>query len=126
MAAPSTQEQKAYSDAVRRYWEMSPAVEASLALQDSVAVDAELPPPPPPLSSPQAAAGSTNAAAAEASGEGRHCGGKDADADTEASTLAQVLYQMWLGAALLSKLQKDKTPLHQALRATKFLLKSED
>lgn len=47
-------------------------------------------------------------------------------ADTEASTLAQVLYQMWLGAALLSKLQKDKTPLHQALRATKFLLKSED
>ncbi|MCG5384575.1 TetR/AcrR family transcriptional regulator, partial [Acinetobacter baumannii] len=41
-------------------------------------------------------------------------------ADTEASTLAQVLYQMWLGAALLSKLQKDKTPLHQALRATKF------
>ncbi|HAV4735754.1 TetR/AcrR family transcriptional regulator, partial [Acinetobacter baumannii] len=44
-------------------------------------------------------------------------------ADTEASTLAQVLYQMWLGAALLSKLQKDKTPLHQALRATKFLLK---
>ncbi|EPU0977776.1 TetR/AcrR family transcriptional regulator, partial [Acinetobacter baumannii] len=39
-------------------------------------------------------------------------------ADTEASTLAQVLYQMWLGAALLSKLQKDKTPLHQALRAT--------
>ena len=47
-------------------------------------------------------------------------------ADTEASTLAQVLYQMWLGAALLSKLQKDKTPLHQALRATTFLLKSED
>ena len=47
-------------------------------------------------------------------------------ANTEASTLAQVLYQMWLGAALLSKLQKDKTPLHQALRATKFLLKSED
>lgn len=47
-------------------------------------------------------------------------------ADTEAFTLAQVLYQMWLGAALLSKLQKDKTPLHQALRATKFLLKSED
>jgi len=47
-------------------------------------------------------------------------------ADTEASTLAQVLYQMWLGAALLTKLQKDKTPLHQALRATKFLLKSED
>jgi len=43
-------------------------------------------------------------------------------ADTEASTLAQVLYQMWLGAALLSKLQKDKTPLHQALRATTDLV----
>jgi TetR/AcrR family transcriptional repressor of nem operon len=45
-------------------------------------------------------------------------------ADTEALTLAQVTYQMWLGAALLSKLQKDKTPLHQALKATAFLLKS--
>jgi TetR/AcrR family transcriptional repressor of nem operon len=31
---------------------------------------------------------------------------------------------MWVGAALLSKLQKDKTPLHQALKATAFLLKS--
>jgi TetR/AcrR family transcriptional repressor of nem operon len=28
---------------------------------------------------------------------------------------------MWLGAALLSKLQKDKTPLHQALKATALL-----
>lgn len=43
--------------------------------------------------------------------------------DTEAPTLAQVIYQMWLGAALLSKLQKDKKPLYQALRATEFLLK---
>ena len=43
--------------------------------------------------------------------------------DTEALTLAQVIYQMWLGAALLSKLQKDKKPLYQALRATEFLLK---
>ena len=45
-------------------------------------------------------------------------------ADTDASTLAQVIYQM--GAALLSKLKKDKTPLHQALRATEFLLKSAE
>lgn len=43
--------------------------------------------------------------------------------DTEAPTLAQVIYQMWIGAALLSKLQKDKKPLYQALRATEFLLK---
>ena len=39
---------------------------------------------------------------------------------------AQVMYQLWLGAALLSKLKKDKTPLHQALRATEFLLKSAE
>ncbi len=45
-------------------------------------------------------------------------------ADTDALTVAQVTYQMWMGAALLSKLQKDKTPLHQALKATAFLLKS--
>ena len=47
-------------------------------------------------------------------------------AKTDASKLAQVIYQMWLGAALLSKLQKDKTPLHQALIATEFLLKSAE
>ncbi|MEB3753870.1 TetR/AcrR family transcriptional regulator [Acinetobacter sp. MD2(2019)] len=35
---------------------------------------------------------------------------------------AQVLYQMWLGAALLSKLHKDKAPLYQAYRATEFML----
>ncbi|MGY4494081.1 TetR/AcrR family transcriptional regulator [Pseudomonas sp. TE3610] len=40
----------------------------------------------------------------------------------EARALAQVLYQMWLGAALLAKLGRDKTPLHQALAATGALL----
>lgn len=35
---------------------------------------------------------------------------------------AQVIYQMWLGAALLSKLQKDKAPLHHALNATRQML----
>ncbi|OSM96842.1 TetR family transcriptional regulator [Lonsdalea populi] len=38
----------------------------------------------------------------------------------EATT--QTLYQLWLGAALLFKLEKDKTPLHQALTATELLL----
>ncbi|MEB3766466.1 TetR/AcrR family transcriptional regulator [Acinetobacter sp. MD2] len=37
---------------------------------------------------------------------------------------AQTIYQMWLGAALLSKLYQDKTPLHQALIATEFMLNS--
>ncbi|WP_353172564.1 TetR/AcrR family transcriptional regulator [Acinetobacter rudis] len=40
----------------------------------------------------------------------------------QAPDVAQVIYQMWLGAALLSKLQKDKTPLKQAMQATKFML----
>ena len=44
-------------------------------------------------------------------------------ADTEASTLAQVLYQMWLGAALLTKLQKDKTPLQPVFQAVRYDLK---
>ncbi|ENU79549.1 hypothetical protein F975_02800 [Acinetobacter sp. ANC 3789] len=35
---------------------------------------------------------------------------------------AQVLYQMWLGAALLSKLSQNKDPMHDALRATEFML----
>lgn len=35
---------------------------------------------------------------------------------------AQTLYQLWLGAALLSKLGKDKAPLRQALVATDLLL----
>lgn len=36
--------------------------------------------------------------------------------------LAKVLYQMWLGAALLAKLGQDKEPLHQAFTATDQLL----
>lgn len=42
--------------------------------------------------------------------------------EADAAAVAQVLYQMWLGAALLYKLQKDKTPLYQALQATEFML----
>lgn len=40
----------------------------------------------------------------------------------DAAVTAQVIYQMWLGAALLSKLQKDQTPLYQALQATELML----
>ncbi|MDQ1210089.1 TetR/AcrR family transcriptional repressor of nem operon [Acinetobacter baylyi] len=36
--------------------------------------------------------------------------------------LAQVIYQMYLGAALLSKLYKHKAPLFQALESTKMML----
>lgn len=43
----------------------------------------------------------------------------------DAFSLAQVIYQMWLGAALLSKLQKDKAPLYKALKATESLLNIE-
>ncbi|WP_151746591.1 TetR/AcrR family transcriptional regulator [Acinetobacter soli] len=39
-----------------------------------------------------------------------------------AQSLAQVIYQMFLGAALLSKLHKEKTPLYQAFDASKALL----
>lgn len=35
---------------------------------------------------------------------------------------AQTLYQLWLGAALLSKLGKDNAPLRQALITTELLL----
>ncbi|MEE3650618.1 MULTISPECIES: TetR/AcrR family transcriptional regulator [unclassified Brenneria] len=35
---------------------------------------------------------------------------------------AQTLYQFWLGAALLSKLNKDKAPLRHALSTTELLL----
>ena len=52
--------------------------------------------------------------------EGRADGSLPAGAEPLA--LAQVLYQMWLGAALLAKLGRDKTPLHQALAATGALL----
>ncbi|GAB2779042.1 TetR/AcrR family transcriptional regulator [Halomonas shantousis] len=40
--------------------------------------------------------------------------------------LARVLYQMWLGAALLAKLSQDKTPLQQARDATLHLLACND
>ena len=35
---------------------------------------------------------------------------------------AQVMYQLWLGAALMTKLAQDKAPLHLALETTKQLL----
>lgn len=52
--------------------------------------------------------------------EGREDGSLPPGAEPHA--LAQVLYQMWLGAALLTKLGRDKAPLHQALAATRHLL----
>lgn len=36
--------------------------------------------------------------------------------------MAQVMYQLWLGAALLAKLAQDKAPLHLALETTQDLL----
>lgn len=36
--------------------------------------------------------------------------------------LAQVLYQMWLGAALLAKLDRSRAPMERALAATEQLL----
>ncbi len=39
--------------------------------------------------------------------------------------LAHVLYQMWLGAALLAKLSQDRSSLHQARLATVHLLRCE-
>lgn len=43
-------------------------------------------------------------------------------AGSPSPALARVLYQMWLGAALLAKLSQDKTPLAQARGATEQLL----
>ncbi len=40
----------------------------------------------------------------------------------EAGALARILYQMWLGSALLSKLTRSPLPLHGALAATEQLL----
>lgn len=40
----------------------------------------------------------------------------------DALSLAETIFQMWLGAALLSKLHKDKAPLYKALKATESLL----
>ena len=40
-------------------------------------------------------------------------------AGSPSPALARVLYQMWLGAALLAKLSQDKTPLTQARRPSR-------
>lgn len=40
----------------------------------------------------------------------------------DSPALAQVLYQMWLGAALMAKLSRDRSPMHRALAATERLL----
>lgn len=40
----------------------------------------------------------------------------------DAPVLAQVLYQMWVGAALMAKLGRDRSPMHQALAATERML----
>lgn len=42
----------------------------------------------------------------------------------EPAALAQTLYQMWLGAALLAKLTRNRAPMEQAMRATEQLLGS--
>lgn len=55
--------------------------------------------------------------------EARADGSVPAGAEPEA--LAQVLYQMWLGAALLTKLTQDRTPMERALSATERLLTCE-
>ncbi|MGM0783626.1 MAG: TetR/AcrR family transcriptional regulator [Pseudomonadota bacterium] len=52
--------------------------------------------------------------------EGREDGSLPPGAPPHA--IAQVLYQMWLGAALLAKLGQDPTPLHRALDASERLL----
>ena len=52
--------------------------------------------------------------------EGREDGSLPPGAEPRA--LAQMLYQMWLGAALLAKLSRDTRPLQQALAATDVLL----
>ena len=41
----------------------------------------------------------------------------------EPEKLAQTMYQLWLGAALLAKLAQDKQPLYLALETTQQLLK---
>lgn len=42
--------------------------------------------------------------------------------DIAADALAHMLYQMWLGAALMAKLDKDSRPLQHALTMTEHLL----
>lgn len=44
---------------------------------------------------------------------------------TDAVSKAEIIFQMWLGAALVSKLYKDKAPLYKALKATESLLNIE-
>ncbi|MEG2569155.1 MAG: TetR family transcriptional regulator C-terminal domain-containing protein, partial [Acinetobacter sp.] len=41
----------------------------------------------------------------------------------DANKMAQVMYQLWLGAALLAKLAQDKAPLYLALETTQNLLR---
>lgn len=43
-------------------------------------------------------------------------------AHIEAEKMAQVMYQMWLGAALLAKLAQDSQPLYVAMETTRQLL----
>ncbi|RLM18391.1 TetR family transcriptional regulator [Brenneria alni] len=52
--------------------------------------------------------------------DGQHDGSLPTALAPEAT--AQALYQLWLGAALLSKLNQDKAPLQQALSTTELLL----
>jgi TetR/AcrR family transcriptional repressor of nem operon len=40
--------------------------------------------------------------------------------------LARMLYQMWMGAALLAKLSQDKEPLQQARNSTLLMLDCSD
>ena len=43
--------------------------------------------------------------------------------DIEPEKMAQTIYQLWLGAALLARLAQDKQPLYLALETTQQLLK---
>jgi TetR/AcrR family transcriptional repressor of nem operon len=40
----------------------------------------------------------------------------------EPSSLAQTLYQMWLGASLMTKITRDMAPIHNAMATTRSLL----
>ncbi|WP_047533721.1 TetR/AcrR family transcriptional regulator [Methylotenera sp. N17] len=40
----------------------------------------------------------------------------------EPSSLAQTLYQMWLGASLMAKITRDMAPIHNAMTSTRSLL----
>ena len=60
--------------------------------------------------------GRVGAAVAEGQAEG------SIPAGTPPDTLAQALYSMWVGAAVLAKVQKSARPLHDALSVTSRLL----